>query len=337
MAKDKIGWSRSLDCPIYAGTGNDSAFWFSPDVEALFAAEGILGANTFSLYRTVFGDEKIESLHLKYRMISELRSSFTLRAGSPSIFECLQGFDVRGFSLAAFRNHVLSIDKAKLPGILLDMPVNSIEDLIQNDQELLSSYMGAAVYFNCAQEFAEGIFALAEEIRTDAFYSTLDRYKRNIEEALNISTAALSAMTPQEYSDKLMHNNMWRRGPYSFFAFAPTVFCSTRAVRYIGDEQFLFFAIEDAIYDNELILRQLKALADDTRFRIVALLKERGNLKGSDIAHMLRLSASTVSHHVRVLREAGLMHEEVDGATKFYSLPANMAQEVTDALKEFLQ
>ena len=336
MTLVKSGWSRGLECPIYVETGSDSAFWFSPDAEVLFAAEGILGAVPFSLYRSVFGDEKIEFFRFKYRMASEIRSSLTNLAGSPSVFQCLQGFDIRLFTLASFCEHVLTIDKASLPGLLLNMPVSCVEDLTQPDRELFSSYLGAAAYFNFARDFAEGIFALAEELRTDAFYSTLDRYRRNIEEALNSSVAALSVIGPPEYSDKLMPKNMWRRSPYSFYAFAPTVFYSSRAIRYIDSQQFLFFAVEDAVYDNEQMLRQLKALADDTRFRIVALLKERGSLKGSDVAYILGISASTVSRHLKVLREAGLLREEVDGAAKFYSLPANMAREVADALKEFL-
>ena len=336
MAKAKSGWSRSLDRPIYAETGSDSAFWFSPDAEALFAAEGVLGASSFSLYRSVFSEEKIEYFRLKHRLVSEIRASFKSRAGSPSIFECLQGFDIRDFTLASFRDHVLSIDKQKLPGILLDMPVNNIEDLIQADKELFSNYLGAAAYFTFARDFVRGIFALAEDLQTDAFYNTLDRYRRNIEEARNSSAEALTTMTPLEYSDKLMQKNMWQRSPHSFFAFAPSVFSSFRTVRYKNTEQYLFYAIDDAVYDNEHMLQQLKALADDTRFRIVALLKEHSNLKCSDLAHTMGLSTSTVSRHIKTLKKACLIHEELDGAKKLYSLPKNLAQEVTEALKEFL-
>jgi len=336
MANDKTGWSRGLDRPVYAETGSDSAFWFSPDAEALFAAEGILGASTFFLYRSVFGDEKIEYYRLKYKLVSEIRSSFERRAGSPSVFECLQGFDIRDFTLSSFRDHIRSLDKAKLPGVLLGMPVSSIEDLVQANRELFSNYLGAAAYFTFICDFVEGIFALAEDLQTDAFYGTLDRYRRNIEEAQKSSLKELAAMTPLEYSDKLMQINLWRRGAYSFFAFAPSVFSGSRAVRYIDTEQFLFYAIDDAVYENEQMLRQLKALADDTRFRIVALLKEHGGLKSSNVAKIMGLSTSAVSRHLKILREAGIVREETVGAIKLYSLPTSMAQEITESLKEFL-
>ena len=336
MAKAKSGWSFDLDRPIYETTGSDSAFWFSPDAEALFAAEGILSTASFSLYKAVFGDDGTESYRRKYRLASEIYASFSDRTVLPGVFECLQGFDVRDFTLASFRNHIIAIDKEKLPGTLLDKQACRMDDLSGSEQGIFNSYLGASAFFSYTREFVESIFALAEELRTNAFYNTLDRYRRRIEDAHKSAREALSVMTPLEYSDVLMRKNMWRRGPYSFHAFAPTVFFSRRAVRYFVTEQYLFFAIQDAVYDNEHILRQLKALADDTRFRILALLKERGGLQGSDIAHITGLSASTVSHHMKVLREAGLMHEEADGATKFYSLPTNITQAITDALAGFL-
>ena len=338
-AKSKTGWSgwsRELRRPLYSETGADSAFWFSVDAEALFAAEGILGASPFSLYRAVYGGEHTERLLQKYRIAREIRASFIEESITPCMFECLQGFDVREFSLSSYRDHVMSIDKKALPGILLDTPADSLDDLVGRERELFNSYLGASAYFSNAQDYAGAIFEMAEQLKTNAFYSTLDRYGRKIEEAQKNAIEALAVSTPLEYSDYLLRKNMWRRGPYSFFAFAPTVFSWYRGVRFIGSEQFLFYAVQDAVYDNEHMLRQLKALADDTRFRIVALLKERGGLQGSDIAHITGLSASTVSHHMRILREAGLMHEEADGATKFYSLPTNMAKEVSEALSKFL-
>jgi biotin operon repressor len=52
-----------------------------------------------------------------------------------------------------------------------------------------------------------------------------------------------------------------------------------------------------------------KALSDPTRLRIVGLLSER-TLCGQEIAKTLRLTNATVSHHLRLLRETGLVAEE---------------------------
>ena len=336
MPRIKTNWSQGLTSPIYIKTGKDSAFWFSPDVEALSAAEGILSGAELSLYSATFGSAKIEEYKAKHRLAVEIYASFSGNKTSPSIFECLQGYDVRNFSLSDFRNHIASINKAKLPGVLLDMTINSLEDLAGKEHEMFNSYLGASAYLAHAHDLVESVFSLAEELQVKSFYSILDKYKSRIEEAQSNTIKSLTEISPLEYSDKLLNKKMWRRGPYSFFVFSPTVFFRYRAVRYFGTEQFLFFTIQDAVYDNEFMLKKLKSLADDTRFRIIALLKDKGGLQGSEIVDATGLSASTVSHHMKNLREAGLVHEETDGATKYYSLPTDITQTIIDAFKEFL-
>jgi DNA-binding transcriptional ArsR family regulator len=336
MAQIKASWSRDLTASLYTKMGSDCAFWFSPDAEALNAAEGILNGAECSIYVTTFGSKKIDEYKAKYRLTKEIYASFTDSSTSPSIFECLQGFDVRSFTLASYKDYISSIDKAKLPGILLDIPVKSLEDLTDREHELFDSYLGAAAYLTHVQDIIDSIFSLADELRTDGFYEVLDKYRSKIEEACSDTTKYLATISPLEYSDMLLRKKIRRRGPYSFFTFSPTVFSRYRAVRYFGIKQFLFFTLQDAVYDNECTLIKIKSLADDTRFRIISLLKEKGGLQGSKIVEATGLSPSTVSHHMKNLREAGLVHEEADGATKYYSLPTDITQKIIDALQEFL-
>ena len=63
---------------------------------------------------------------------------------------------------------------------------------------------------------------------------------------------------------------------------------------------------------DELALTQtLKALADPSRLRIFNLLME-GVHCNCEIAAQLGLSLSLISHHLRVLREVGLVNAERD-------------------------
>lgn len=76
---------------------------------------------------------------------------------------------------------------------------------------------------------------------------------------------------------------------------------------------------------DERIEAQLKALADPTRRQIVELLKRRGccsceEVSGSnpglcicDLEPELKLSQPTITHHIQVLREAGLVRAEKIG------------------------
>jgi ArsR family transcriptional regulator len=64
-----------------------------------------------------------------------------------------------------------------------------------------------------------------------------------------------------------------------------------------------------------------KALADSTRVEIVALLADaREPLCACDIEGHFELSQATVSHHLKILREAGVLTSERRGTWIFYSL-----------------
>ncbi|MHB1357660.1 MAG: ArsR/SmtB family transcription factor [Anaerolineae bacterium] len=69
-------------------------------------------------------------------------------------------------------------------------------------------------------------------------------------------------------------------------------------------------SVEQSNQHNDLLLR-LKALADPTRLAILDLLME-GVQCNCEIAERLDLSLSLVSHHMRSLREAGLVECEKD-------------------------
>lgn len=64
----------------------------------------------------------------------------------------------------------------------------------------------------------------------------------------------------------------------------------------------------------------LKALAEDTRVRIVGLLLDEPMEVGA-IAERLGVSHYNVSKHLRILREAGLLEVEKDGRRRLYALP----------------
>jgi ArsR family transcriptional regulator len=64
-----------------------------------------------------------------------------------------------------------------------------------------------------------------------------------------------------------------------------------------------------------------KALADATRIEIVALLaRAREPLCACDIEGHFELAQATVSHHLKILREAGVLTSERRGTWIFYSL-----------------
>jgi len=65
---------------------------------------------------------------------------------------------------------------------------------------------------------------------------------------------------------------------------------------------------------------QAKALADPTRLTLIAALSEGGELCVCDLAWVLERAENLVSHHVRLLRAAGLVTSRRDGKMVMYSL-----------------
>jgi DNA-binding transcriptional ArsR family regulator len=72
---------------------------------------------------------------------------------------------------------------------------------------------------------------------------------------------------------------------------------------------------------NKLRLaKMLKALGNPVRFQIVEFLAERQMCITAEIVENTPLAQSTVSQHLKVLKEAGLISGEIDGPATCYCL-----------------
>jgi ArsR family transcriptional regulator len=72
--------------------------------------------------------------------------------------------------------------------------------------------------------------------------------------------------------------------------------------------------------DAERLARMLKALGNPVRFRIMQTLAERPSCITQEIVATTPLAQSTVSQHLKVLREAGLIQGEVEGPATCYCI-----------------
>ncbi len=63
----------------------------------------------------------------------------------------------------------------------------------------------------------------------------------------------------------------------------------------------------------------LQALAEPSRIRIIDLLRA-GSKNVTEICRLMQEEIVNVSHHLSVLREAGLVEQRKDGRFKIYSL-----------------
>lgn len=72
-----------------------------------------------------------------------------------------------------------------------------------------------------------------------------------------------------------------------------------------------------------------RALGDTTRFALVSLLG-RHPRSAVELAAMLSVSKPTISHHIHILRSAGLIHETNHGASVLISLRRNTLEQLSE-------
>ena len=75
----------------------------------------------------------------------------------------------------------------------------------------------------------------------------------------------------------------------------------------------------------------LRALSDPTRREILRLLRD-GDRSAGDIGERFPMTGASVSHHLAVLKEAGLVSAVRDGRSIIYSLEATVVQELLETL-----
>ena len=75
----------------------------------------------------------------------------------------------------------------------------------------------------------------------------------------------------------------------------------------------------------QALAARLRALADPTRLAIVNRLAGAGEVCVCDLVEEFELSQPTISHHLRLLRQAGLVEAERRGTWAYYRLvPASI-------------
>ena len=80
----------------------------------------------------------------------------------------------------------------------------------------------------------------------------------------------------------------------------------------------------------------IRALADPTRREILKALRGR-DLNAGEISARFPLTNASISHHLNVLKEAGLVLAERDGRNIIYSLNSTVFQQFVEELLEFFE
>ncbi|MCC3273565.1 metalloregulator ArsR/SmtB family transcription factor [Arthrobacter zhangbolii] len=77
-----------------------------------------------------------------------------------------------------------------------------------------------------------------------------------------------------------------------------------------------------SLEDAQQFARLLKAVAEPTRLRLVSLIASQENKEACvcDLTEPVGLGQPTVSHHLKILVDAGILHREKRGVWAYYSI-----------------
>lgn len=100
----------------------------------------------------------------------------------------------------------------------------------------------------------------------------------------------------------------------------------------------------DMPHSEAALNRSLRAIADPARRKILKALRERGGcsigkdvgLCASDIEQRMRLSQPTISHHMAILKKAGLVEAKKVGQWVWYQRNEKAIRELAEKLPELL-
>jgi len=70
-----------------------------------------------------------------------------------------------------------------------------------------------------------------------------------------------------------------------------------------------------------------KALSDPTRLEIISLLKG-GKLSAGEIVEHFTISGASISHHLTILKNAGMITDEKKGKYIYYELNLSVMEEI---------
>ena len=86
-----------------------------------------------------------------------------------------------------------------------------------------------------------------------------------------------------------------------------------------------------ADHDTTALLRHFKALGNESRLKLVGLVADRER-SVQELAVLLALREPTVSHHLAILKDAGLLAMRIDGNTHWYRLDRDALRCINQAV-----
>lgn len=92
--------------------------------------------------------------------------------------------------------------------------------------------------------------------------------------------------------------------------------------------------VTGVVMDTEEAARAFKALGDENRLRIMGIVAERGDVCACSLLDELEMTQPTLSHHMKLLKDAGLVKAKKEGRWMHYSLDSETTASLAALLRE---
>lgn len=313
----------------------DTYFGYSREIEYVAALAGILGDNLDGrACREVFGEEYVARLRKKHRELAEIVNTMFL--GGLEILECLMDYDLEKygagkFDLKAYRSYMEGLPKERFARQFFGYGMSEEEaaEAVQNEEFLaqcmdekkifMSSFVNLKRIVHRREEFFDLYFEALEDVKTPELEAHLDRYEKLLPRLQAELLEKTELMDSFKICEELMGKEFSEKYDFRLHAFIPVCMLPRNTVTYYEKHQYTLYS-EKRMISRQKALGVLKVVADETRLRIIDILSEMGKANGKYLVKKLHVAPSTVSHHMDLLIDCGIVNEEKNGNTKEYSI-----------------
>ena len=188
--------------------------------------------------------------------------------------------------------------------------------------------------------YRRGFSSLVLEIDSSIAFQQALEGKKEMAEAAMQEVQSIS-MEPLALAQYIMGKSFRRTSQYKMFYFIPSYYSSPGRVRLFNSEVCVVIygctvPLSDVRDASKEIESQLKVLADRNRLLILRLLSGQREY-GAKIAEYLGITTATVSHHLELLKKAGLVQEEKVGNIKYFSCNKEKMEQLLDEIRGFIK
>ncbi|MGM9950089.1 MAG: ArsR/SmtB family transcription factor [Lysinibacillus sp.] len=231
-----------------------------------------------------------------------------------------------------------------------DLPLETVVELWENPEriwELERSYYWQtdevrALYQQWLPElprFRDDLAELLLDISKSTVFQAMWQERKPLMEA-SIRELQQLSMPSLSLAQYVMGKTFRRTSLYKMYYFIPSYCMTPGRIRIFNESVCMVIygcanALSDERQASDELAVHLKALADPNRLLILRLLSVKKEY-GAKLAEYIGLTTATISHHLDILKKAGLVKEEKIGTIKYFAVDKEQVTEMMQRLQHLI-